>query len=311
VQPYVEPQTAALLARMASDFAGGPADPTIAERRSGLLTLSELYGPEPARVSRIEDRIIAAAGEIPLRIYWPELAGPNRPLVLHLHGGGWTVGDPDAYARVCRAYCAAAGAVLVDVHYRRAPEHRYPAALEDAETALAWAQANATALGADPAKIVVTGDSAGGNLAAAVCQRTRVPLALQVLVYPVLSAQANAAFASRAALGDGRFFLREFDIKRAEAEYLSDPAQGDEPGASPLVAPERALKRLPPTLILAAGLDPLRDEAEAYSARLAAAGVPTEYACVEGTIHGFVLFAGVLELGRAAIARIGARIREL
>ena len=177
-----EPQTAALLARMAADFADAPADPTIAERREALRVMSALYGPPPAPVAKIEDLSVPGPeGAIPLRIYRPLDQEAGAPLILHLHGGGWTVGDPDAYAPVCRAYCAAAGAVVVDVHYRRAPEHRYPAALEDAEAALAWAAANAGALGADPRRLVVAGDSAGGNLAAALCQRSPVPLALQVL----------------------------------------------------------------------------------------------------------------------------------
>lgn len=312
MEPFVERQTADLLARMASDFAGAPADPTIAERRAGLLAMSELYGPEPAPVARVADRHIPGpVGDVAVRIYWPEQQAEGAPLVLHIHGGGWTVGDPDAYARVCRAYCAASGAVVVDVHYRRAPEHRYPAALDDCEAALNWAVEHAAELGADRDRVVVTGDSAGGNLAAALCLRTRQPVALQVLVYPVLTAQAEADLPSRRALGDGRFFLREFDIKRAEAEYLNEPSDGEELGASPLLAEPATLRRLPPTLIIAAALDPLRDEAERYAVKLHAAGVATEFECVEGTIHGFVLFAGVLNLGKAAIRRIGARIRQV
>src|SRR6185295_19471726 len=153
----------------------------------------------------------------------------------------------------------AAGCIVVDVHYRRAPEHKYPAALVDCEAALDWTATNAAALGGDGARICVTGDSAGGNLAAALCQRATAPLALQVLVYPVMTARADAVFASRAALGDGRYFLREFDIKNAEREYLNEPGDGDERGASPLTAPGEVLCKLPPTLIITAEFDPLRD----------------------------------------------------
>jgi acetyl esterase len=230
---------------------------------------------------------------------------------LHIHGGGWVIGDPDGYERVCRAYCDAGRCVVVDVHYRRAPENKYPAALEDCEAALSWAAANAADLGADPRRVVVTGDSAGGNLAAALCQRTTSPVALQVLVYPVISAQARADFPSRAELGDGRFFLRDADIRRAETEYLSDPREGEEPGASPILARQDVLARLPPTLIVTAGLDPLRDEAKAYADRLAAAGVAVDYVCVEGTIHAFVLFAGCIGKGAAVVADIGRRIQAL
>ncbi|MFN3583323.1 alpha/beta hydrolase [Phenylobacterium sp.] len=311
--PAPDAETAALLAAMVTDFADVPAEPTVEDRRAMLRRMALAYGPAPSPVARIGDREVPGpAGPVPVRIYWPaEPAGSPPPLVLHIHGGGWAIGDPEGYERVCRAYCAAGGCVVVDVHYRRAPEHRYPAALEDCEAALAWAAREAGVLGADPARIAVTGDSAGGNLAAALCQRAGVPLALQVLVYPVISASAHTDFPSRAALGDGRFFLREADIRNAEAEYLPGPAAGEEPGASPILAAEDVLARLPPTLIVTAGLDPLRDEGAAYAARLAAAGVPVEHVCVDGTIHAFVLFAGRISKGAAVIAGIGRRIREL
>jgi acetyl esterase len=311
--PAADAETAALLAAMAADFADAPAEPTVEDRRAMLRRMALDYGPAPAPVARIEDREIPGpAGPVPVRVYWPaQPAGSPPPLLLHIHGGGWAIGDPDGYERVCRAYCQAGGCVVVDVHYRRAPEHKYPAALEDCEAALAWAAAEAGALGADPARIVVTGDSAGGNLVAALCQRAETPLALQVLVYPVISASAHADFPSRAALGDGRFFLRDADIRNAEVEYLPDPAVGEEPGASPILAAEAVLARLPPALIVTAELDPLRDEGAAYAARLAAAGVPVEYVRVEGTIHAFVLFAGRISKGAAVIAEIGRRIRAL
>ncbi|ACG80105.1 esterase/lipase (plasmid) [Phenylobacterium zucineum HLK1] len=305
-------ETAALLAAMAVDFADVPAEPTVDDRRAMLRRMALAYGPAPAPVAGIEDREIPGpAGPIPLRIYWPAEAAARPPLLLHIHGGGWAIGDPEGYERVCRAYCAAGGCVVVDVHYRRAPEHKYPAALEDCEAALAWAAAEAETLGADPARIAVTGDSAGGNLAAAVCQRTSVRLALQVLVYPVISASAHADFQSRAALGDGRFFLREADIRNAETEYLPTPAAGEEPGASPILAADAALARTPPALVVTAGLDPLRDEGRAYALRLATAGVAVEHLCVAGAIHGFVLFAGRIARGRDVIAEIGRRLRAL
>jgi acetyl esterase len=305
-------ETAALLTRMAVDLAGAPAEPTVEERRELLRQMAADYGPPPAPVARIEERQIPGpCGQIPLRIYWPKGAGHDAPLLVHIHGGGWVIGDPDGYERVCRTYCDAGRCVVVDVHYRRAPEHKYPAALEDCEAALNWAVANAADLGADRRRVAVTGDSAGGNLAAALCQRATSPVALQILVYPVISAQARADFPSRAELGDGRFFLRDADIRRAETEYLSDPREGENPGASPILARREILARLPPTLIVTAGLDPLRDEAKAYADRLAAAGVAVDYVCVEETIHAFVLFAGCISKGRAVIADIGRRIQAL
>lgn len=308
----LDQDAAALLARMGADFADAPADPTVAERRQALLTMARAYGPEPAPVASMHDQVLKAPGRpIRVRVYRPLDGGRRPPIIVHIHGGGWVLGDPDSYEQVCRAYCSAAGAIVVDVDYRRAPEDRYPAALKDCEAALDWVHAHAREIGGDPARIVVTGDSAGGNLAAALCQRTRVPVALQVLVYPVLSASPSADFPSRRAFGDGSYFLREFDIKRAETEYLPRPEDGDQVGASPLLASHGVLAKAPPALIITAGLDPLVDEAAAYAERLRAAGVPVEYLCFGGTIHGFVLFAGALAKGRAAIERIGDAVRAL
>ena len=308
--PYVDPDTERLLARMAGDFAAAPAEPTVRERREGLAAAAALYGPDPTPVGRVESLLIdGPGGPLPLRIYWPVEAAGVLPLLLHIHGGGWVLGDPDAYERVARAYCALGGCVVVDVDYRRAPENRFPAALLDCEAALAWAAANAVSLGADPDRIVVTGDSAGGHLAASVCQRARVPLAGQVLIYPVTSASTDADFASRTVLGDGRWFLRHFDIVRAETEYFSRPEDQDSPAGSPLSAPIELLANSPPTLIVTASLDPLVDEGRAYAQALAAAGVPTTYRCAEGTIHAFVLFAGQIALGREVLEQVGAFIR--
>ncbi|GIL38490.1 alpha/beta hydrolase [Roseiterribacter gracilis] len=300
-----------LLLRMGRDFATMPAKPTIEERRAALRFMAEAYGPAPAPVASMEDRVIdGPGGALPLRIYHPvQPAGDTPPVVLHMHGGGWALGDRDSYERICRAYCAEAGAILVDVDYRRAPEHQYPAALLDCEAALRWTASNAAALGGHRDRLVVTGDSAGGNLAAAVCQRSTVPVALQLLIYPVMTASDDAEFTSRHELGDGRYFLSLRDIRHAEHEYLGGTGRAHEPGASPILEPDVA--HVPPALIITAALDPLRDEGAAYAERLRRAGVDVRYECVPGTIHGFVLFAGALSSGRDAIVRIGTAIRNL
>jgi acetyl esterase len=304
-------ETRALLVRMGGDFAAMPPAPTLEERRAALQFMADAYGPEKAAVAAVEDRIIdGPGGALPVRVYHPlQPSGNAPPVVLHLHGGGWALGDRDAYERICRAYCAEAGAIVVDVDYRRAPEHLYPAALQDCEAALRWTEANAAALGGDPARLVVTGDSAGGNLAAGLCQRRPAKVALQLLVYPVLTAADDDEFVSRRELGGGQFFLSLADIRRAEREYLAGTGREREPGASPVLATNFA--GLPPALIITAGLDPLRDEGAAYAERLRRAGVEVRYECVPGTIHGFVLFAGALQSGRAAIARIAAAIRNV
>lgn len=315
VGPHPEPETAALLAAMVVDFAGAPADPTVEERREGLKAAADLYGPPVARVdSIVRAEARGPAGPVPLRIYTSQGATSRpKPLVLHIHGGGWVLGDPDGYERIARAYCAVGDCVLIDVDYRRAPEHKHPAALEDCLAALDWGARNARRLGADPRRIVVTGDSAGGHLAAAVCQTSSRAIALQLLVYPVMDASPSAAYASRQALGDGRFFLREFDILRAEREYFTDDqtARREIAPASPVRAPAGVLRRLPPTVVITAGLDPLVDEGSAYVAAIRAAGGRAEESRYEGTIHAFVLFAGRLSAGRRAISEIGDRIRSV
>jgi acetyl esterase len=307
----VDADTRALLERMARDLANAPVNATIAERRALMLQMARDYGPAPAPVARKEDRTIHTAhGQVAVRIYWPLEQAPAKPLLVHIHGGGWAIGDPDAYEPVCRGYCAASGAVVVDVHYRRAPEHKHPAALEDCEAALDWAAKNAIALGANPGCIIVTGDSAGGNLAAALCQRTSVSLARQILLYPVMTARSDARFTSRQRFGDGRYFLREADIKNAEREYLARPEDGDDVTVSPLSAPDAVLAQLPPTLIITAEFDPLRDEGEAYAHRLRSMGVDVRYECALNTIHGFVLFAGLIAKGADTIQLIGETIRR-
>src|SRR5215813_7068687 len=246
----LDPDCLRVLQRMGADLVGFPAAPSIEDRRNAIRMMAAAYGPAPAPVARMADRMIdTQAGPLQLRLYWPEAPAHPTPLLLHIHGGGWSIGDPIAYARVCRAYCQAGGCVVVDVHYRRAPEHKYPTALEDCEAALRWAVENARALGADQNSIVVTGDSAGGNLAAALCQRSNA-VALQILVYPVMSASQHASFASRTDLGDGRYFLRHLDIKNAESEYLASPQDGEQTGASPLLASDAVIAKLPPTLII-------------------------------------------------------------
>lgn len=313
--PFVDADTRAFLARLARDAGGASAEPTLEQRRAGLTIAVEVYGPEPAVVGSITDQILAGPhGPLRLRVYQPvrrDCPRGQRPLMLHIHGGGWALGDPDGYAPVVSGLCAAGDCVVVDVDYHRAPEHRYPVALEDCRFALKWARSRARRLGADPARIVVVGDSAGGHLAAGVCQTSRVAVALQVLIYPVMSASQRAGYASRRDLGDGRYFLRESDILRAETEYFGPGDDRERSPASPVLASSRLLRRQPPTWVITAGLDPLRDEGEAYARALQAVGVSCDLTRIEGTVHGFMLFAGQIAAGREMIAEIGRRVRAV
>ncbi|HEX8469653.1 MAG TPA: alpha/beta hydrolase fold domain-containing protein, partial [Brevundimonas sp.] len=160
----LDEEVQALMVRMGADLAGAPADPTVAERRELMTWMSDAYGPPMARVRAAQDRWIKTpVGALRLRIYWPRRLSLSRPgIVVNIHGGGWVLGGPESYERVSRAYCARGDVIVVDVDYRRAPENRFPAAIDDCEWALAWVAENARSLGGDPQRIAVTGDSAGG-----------------------------------------------------------------------------------------------------------------------------------------------------
>ena len=308
----LDPEVTALMARMGVDLASAPMDPTVEQRRELMTWMCHAYGPPMARVKAAQDRWISTpAGPLRLRIYWPRRFSLRPPaIVLNIHGGGWVLGGPESYERVCRAYCARGDVIVVDVDYRRAPEHRFPAAIDDCEAALAWVAANARTLGGDPKRLMVTGDSAGGALAAVTCQTAKVPVHRLVLLYPVMTAAPDARFASRTELGDGRYFLREFDIRRAEDEYLEQASQGADPRVSPLLAADETLRGHPPTLVVTAEFDPLRDEGRAYADRLKGLGVPVEYVCLPGTIHACVLFAGALKRGQTGLNRIARAFRS-
>lgn len=277
---------------------------TPAEARVQMGALRAKDPPEP--IAQVEDRTIPGPrGEIPVRIYRPAQA---RGALAYFHGGGWVVGDLDGHDAPCRALANRAGCVVVSVDYRMAPEHTYPAAAGDCYAATGWVAANAAGLGAAGGKVAVGGDSAGGNLAAVVAQMARdnggPALAFQLLVYPVTdydlesgSYQANAEgfLLSRAAM---RWFW-ELYVPREEMRRA--------PYASPLRTSSFA--GLPPALVVTAEYDPLRDEGEAYAARLAEAGVPATLRRYDGQIHGFFTMANVLDDAKAAQAEAAAMLK--
>jgi acetyl esterase len=242
------------------------------------------------------------AGDLPARLYLPSGTGPF-PVLLYLFGGGWTLGTLDTCDGVCRQLCVDASCMVVSVQYRRAPEHRFPAAPEDCYAAARWLAAHAASLGGDPRRLAVGGDSSGGNLAAAVTlmagERGGPPLRCQVLVYPNTDFRADTP--SRREIDDPAMFNRH-SVDWYWGHYLADPVDGDNPLASPLRA--ASLRDLPPALVISAEYDPLRDEAEAYAHRMQAEGVRVELTRYDGMMHGFFTMSGVLDDARRALRQV-------
>ncbi|MBT2543028.1 alpha/beta hydrolase [Streptomyces sp. ISL-44] len=306
VRPYVEALTAAF-----PDVGGSVTDADEARR---ILAAAPRQPADPPRVGAVEDRTVpgpSGAPPVPVRIYLPdpeEWPGP-RPTVVFLHGGGFVLCDLDTHDTTARTLSRSAGAAVVSVDYRRAPEHRFPAALEDAYAALCWAGGHLGELGGDPGALVVAGDSAGGNLAAASLLMARdhrkysgPAVALQVLVYPALDAtQAGGSYRTYA---EG-CFLTAAHLRWFWEQYLGPDGDGGHPLASPLRAD---LTGLPPAHLVVAGCDPLRDDGRAYHRRLTACGVPSVLDAHPGMFHGFLALAGVLPQAREAMARLGGAI---
>ena len=239
-------------------------------------------------------------GSLPLRIYTPEGTGPF-PLVVFFHGSGFVVCSLDTHDPMCRNLCAGAGCVVVSVDYRLAPEHKFPAAPDDSLAATRWAVDNAGALNADPSRVVVAGDSAGGNLAAVTALRIRdeggPKLAGQLLIYPVTD-YYDPGTPSMTENAEGYGLTRK-GMEWFWNHYLADPSQAAHPHASPIKATD--LSRLPPAYVISAEYDPLRDEAEYYADALTRAGVETKMRRWDGMNHGFFFFPGIVDKASAAL----------
>jgi len=302
----LDPQAKAFLDQLAA--AGAPALNAlpVAEARQALRTLFSTGGPEP--VHRVEDRQIPGpAGGLPVRIYTPAGKGP-LPVLVYFHGGGWVLGDLESHDSTCRTLANAAGCIVMAVDYRLAPEHKFPAAPEDCYAATKWVVLNAASFAGDPTRVAVGGDSAGGNLTAAVAlmaaDRGAPTLAYQLLIYPV----TNYAFdtPSYKENADGYLLTRDA-MQWFWSHYLASENDGRNAYASPMRA--RDCRRVPPALVITAEFDPLRDEGEAYAARLREAGVPVEVKRYNGMIHGFFSLGHVLEQGKKAVVDAAARLR--
>ncbi len=246
------------------------------------------------------------AGTVPCRLYRPRPDG-GLGLLVWLHGGGWVLGDLDSHDQLCRMLADRAGVAVLSVGYRLAPEHPFPAGLADGLAALRYAHGHPDDLGIDPDRIAVGGDSAGGNLAAVMAQLAPVPLRHQLLAYPVTDARRSSE--SYRAYAEGPF-LTAAGMAWFVGHYLSG-GQGaeDDPRVSPLLAPEHLLAGLPPTHVIVAEEDPLRDEGEAYAAQVRDAGVRVTVTRYPGMIHGFLSLSDYLDDGDAGLDEAAALLR--
>lgn len=270
--------------------------------------IAAVDGPAPAIAEVRALTLQGAAGPLEARLYRPETAAPGGPAMLYFHGGGYIRGSLDTHDSGVRTLANASGWVVVSCRYRLAPEHPYPAAADDALAAFADLVARAGDLGIDPARIVLAGDSAGGNLAAVTALRSRdaggPAAAAQLLIYPVIDQAAETE--SRRLYSSG-YLLNSMPFYTAC--YLPDPARRREPNASPLHA--ESLAGLPPAVVLTAGYDPLRDEALAYADRLRDAGVRVRALHYPDMIHGFCLLRGLLPEADVALAAAARATVEL
>jgi acetyl esterase len=279
-----------------------------AQARQNTLARLELSPVEPEPVDRVEDRTIPGpGGPIPVRIYAPKSPGP-LPVLLYFHGGGWVVGNLDSHDLIGRSLANLAECMVISVDYRLAPEHRFPAPLDDCFAATVWAAANVDQLGGDPMCLAVGGDSAGGNLAAAVALMARdnggPELCYQLLIYPVTSRNFETTSYRENATDYG--LTRDGMIWFWE-QYLRSDADALNPYAAPLMATD--VRDLPPALVITAGYDVLRDEGELYAQHLREAGVEVELAQYPTLIHGFFGMGPWVDAARAAVEHGAGRLR--
>jgi acetyl esterase len=296
--------------------AGRPAYETVspAEAREFYLQARFVSNPEPPELASIEPLAIPSpAGSIPARVYTPvklRKAGGLAPCLVFFHGGGWVIGNLDSHDVACRKLADEGQLIVISIDYRLAPEHKFPAAVNDVVAATTWIAENAKQLGVDAARLMVGGDSAGGNLAAVVAISARdgngPALAGQVLIYPATDFIMKHPSHSEP---ETSVLLTHTAIKWFSGHYLTNAADGNDWRASPARA--TTLAGLPPAYVLTAGADPLRDEGDEYAERLRQAGVAVTYRHFPGQFHGFFTMGRLLPQANVAASEIGAWLRAL
>jgi acetyl esterase len=278
------------------------------EAREAILALARVADAKDVEIGRVEEgQLPGPAGPLPFRIYTP-LGAPAGPLagIVYFHGGGFVIGSIEVYEGVCRMLANASGCRIVSVDYRLAPEHKFPAAIEDGLAAVRWVASHAGKLGIDPGRLAVAGDSAGANITAVVSQLAHAEggpkIALQVMLCPRTDAGADTPSL--------REFAEGYLLEKASMDWFAGHYGARDP-LDPRLSPLRAasVAGLPPAHIHTAAFDPLRDEGKAYADRLQGAGVPVQYTCHAGMIHHFYALSGAIPYGRVALANAGAAIK--
>ena len=305
----LDPQVKTLLDGMVENSTPHIGDIPVLELRELYRNITAMLDVQGVAIGKVEDREIPGPnGAIPVRIYTPVAAGSDAlPVLVYYHGGGWVIGDLDTHDGICRTLTNEAGCKVVAVDYRLAPEHVFPAAVDDCYAALKWVEANSASIGVDATRIAVAGDSAGGNLAAVVSQMAKADngphISLQLLIYPVTDTGMNTGSYKTNEKG---YFLERNGMIWFFDHYLKGADRNDI-----RVAPLKAssLAGLPAAYVITAGFDPLHDEGCAYAEALKAAGVPTEHVNYDGMLHGFFNFQGVLDVGHEAVKAAAKAVR--
>jgi acetyl esterase len=308
----LDPQVQAVIELVVKS--GRPAYHTLSPKdaRQLFLETRPASTPTPPEIGSVRNVVAETSpGAIPLRVYRPAGVPATTPLpaYVYFHGGGWVIGDLETHDVLCRQLTAASGASVISVDYRMAPEHKFPAAVDDAWAATRWVVAHAGELGLDGSRLAVGGDSAGGNLAAVLALMARdagaPAIKLQVLIYPVTDVMRETRSYDDFAEG---YMLTRDSMRWFIAHYLKSKDDARDWRVSPLRAP--SLAGLPPALIVTAGNDPLRDEGEMYGGRLRDAGVMVDYVCYGGMIHGFVGMGKLIDTAQRAVSLIGDSLRQ-